>query len=151
MLAGPLQTRAVTERQHKVQVSRKLLQAYLNTTPRGRPETPPNQLPRTLSYSKLLQETPDAFRLQRKYRNNSRTRLIKEMKLPGALSGVQGVKSTLTGKASKQRFRLTSKCEKASCTSMNDDGWDPDVIDISPEGYLASGQVVPLPRIHASG
>jgi len=148
LLSGPLlHPKAAFSRPPKTQISRKLLQAYFNTTPRDLPDTPSSQFPRSLSYSKLLRETPETFRLQRRSRKSSCLNLPKDLKLPGTLSGIKGVKSILTGKSGPRPSACTARCEKACSTSMSDEGWDPDTIDISPEGYLASGQVVPLPRI----
>lgn len=147
LLCDPLLRPKALTRPPKTQISRKLLQAYFNTTPRDVPDTPSSQFPRSLSYSKLLQETPDTFRLQRRSRKSSYPTLSKGLKLPGTLSGIKGVKSVLTGKSRKRPSAGTARCEKACSTSLSDAGWDPDLIDISPEGYLISGQVVPLPRI----
>ena len=142
-----LRSKAPFSRPPKPQISRKLLRAYFNTTPRDLPDTPTSQFPRSLSYSKLLQQTPETFRLQHRSQKSSYTHSTKELKLPSKLSGIKGVKSILTGKAGKRTAAYTARCEKACCASMSDADWDPDAIDISPEGYLASGQVVPLPSI----
>ena len=132
-------------------VSRKALQAFLDIRAERRTMSPALTSPRSMSYSKLLQETPDTFRQLHTLRKALETAPKPQLKKVGSLAGIQGIKSVIGGQRSTTFRKLSEKRLPPKILSNPrtlDKGFncsfdieeteesDPYVMDISPEKYL---------------
>lgn len=142
--------------QLKSTVSRKALHAYFDMKFSSQDLTPFKSTARSLSYSKLLQETPDTFRKQRTSRKLDPSLLSRPVKKVNSLVGIQGIKSVLRDKgdphtsARRPEPKKLMKTLAARTTTQGFRGFfggphteefDPDVIDICPDLYLREMQL----------